>query len=72
MAIQIGDVVVTKRWKTVEDSRDDFFRLATMFQACDARNKVRKVLDDDKDESNQVLLRIKRHVGFYFVQARLK
>lgn len=70
MDIQIEDVKVTKRWKTVEDAKQGgFARLTTMFEACEAKERVELEMGHDLVH---VKLRIKRHLGFYFVQARLR
>ena len=70
MAIQIDDIKIAKRWKTVEDSSDGGFRrISTMFQACEVKERVELDLGANY---GLVKLRIKRHLGFYFIQARLR
>ena len=62
--IQVGDVSVGTRWVTVYPSSGSL--RVTEPGAFAAREQVRKELGDD---AAKVRLRVKRVLGFYFVQA---
>jgi hypothetical protein len=71
MAIQIEDVTVTKRWKTVADCKWNGFRLMNIEDAHQSIDRLKYDLHEEKVE-HRVKFRAKKAFGFYFVQARLR
>ena len=70
MEIQINDVIVRARWKTVADSQvNGFNKMISLAQALLRKEQI--INEYGPDLVGKIRLRTTRALGFYYVQARL-